>query len=57
MTVFYYICPECGSRLVEPNKTHTLMTCLKCNFEWRDEDFEQTDEDKLLVERNPEGDH
>lgn len=34
MDVFYYKCPACDSRIVEPNEDHTLMVCLTCGFAW-----------------------
>ena len=34
MDVFYYRCPACTSRAVNPNEDHTLMVCLTCGFAW-----------------------
>ena len=34
MDVFYYKCPKCNSRVVDPNEDHTLMVCLTCGFAW-----------------------
>jgi hypothetical protein len=34
MEVFYYVCPECGSSLIETHVYQTLVTCLDCGFAW-----------------------